>query len=359
MGRGSTLTAFALAAGMLTHGSGCLTPEPNKLQTKKPDVTQLGVLPPPQEIMKPVSAVTTPGGAVIPAGGVQPATPTATGPLSGMSASPLTKLAARFEKKVPVSDMAVAWQTRIAYLPDPSRNGAPGPGLVGQMFLYGGPKLNFIDADGTLTVDMIDETPRPAGQKAATPERWQFNKEMLLKLRAMDETFGMSYVLFLPWPAYKPDITKVRIAARYDSDSGQTVYSPASVISIDKTPRGTPVWDGTSRSTPLVPGAVINPLPMSGGTPNMLPNSLTPSVPVPGSYGAIPLGGPQPISSGSPAPSTSLTPPTSPMPLSPVGPGNRPATPGGPSGTMPFGAGPIAPTPPAGLEPFAITVGNR
>jgi hypothetical protein len=357
MGRGSTLTAFVLAAGMLTLGSGCLTPEMNKLQTKKFDVTRLGVLPAPQEIMKPVSAVATPSGPVIPASGIQPATPTVTGPLSGMNAS-LTKLTSRFEKKVSVSDMAVAWQTRIAYLPDPSRNGAPGPGLVGQMFLYGGPKLNFVDADGTLTVDLIDETPRPPGQMAATPERWQFNKEMLLKLRAMDETFGMSYVLFLPWPAYKSDITKVRIAARYDPDNGHPIYSPPSVISIDKTPRGTPVWDGTSRSTPLVPGAVITPLPMSGGTPpNVLPNSLTPSVPVPGSHGAIPLGGPQPISSGvsMSSPPPSLTPPASSVPISPVSP--RANVPGA---TMPLGVSPIPPPmPPAGLEPFAITVGNR
>ncbi len=46
-----------------------------------------------------------------------------------------------------------------------------------------------------------------------------------MNLQAVDETFGKSYVLFLPWPAYKPDITKICISARYDPENSHTLYA--------------------------------------------------------------------------------------------------------------------------------------
>jgi hypothetical protein len=106
------------------------------------------------------------------------------------------------------------------------------------MFLFGGPKSEFVLADGVLTVDMVDETPRPPGQPAATPERWQFPKAVLRELQTRDETFGKSYVLFLPWPAYKPDITKVRLSARYDPESGPTLFAEPSTVTFDSRPFG-------------------------------------------------------------------------------------------------------------------------
>jgi hypothetical protein len=338
------ITALALAAGVLTLGGGCLTADKDKAQAKKPDVTQPGVLPAPQDLMKRTSAEPPPG-EVVQAGGVQ-STPTSTPPAAvahasgtAIGAPSLSKLTARFEKKVPATEMAVAWRNRIAYLPDPSRNGVQGPGVVGQLFLYGGPKLQFADADGTLTVDLIDDSPPKPGRKPATPERWQFSKEMLKNLRAMDETFGMSYVLFLPWPAYKPDVTRVRISARYDPDNGNTLYARESVITIDATPHGTPVWDGATTSTPITPLA-----PGAGGwKPAQPPFGAVPNSPQPGA--PIPLGGP-------PTGGANLPPISVPLKTSS---GVAPSLPPGP---MPLGAAPIAPPMPEGLAPIAITLGK-
>jgi hypothetical protein len=328
-----------------------MTPE-TQVQAKKPDVTQPGVLPPPQEAMKQAPAV--PPGTVVPAGGVQAnATPTpapaaapAASSAGAAASASLTKFMARFDKKVPATEMAVAWQNRIAYLPDPTRNGAQGAGIAGQMFLFGGPKLQFVEADGTLTVDLIDETLRPAGQKGATPERWQFNKEHLKKLRAKDETFGESYVLFLPWPAYRPDITRVRISARYDPETGNTLFAQPSVLTIDKTPHGAPVWDGTTSSVPLTPGTTV-PRAM---TPNPAPTPLPPSVPVSGSSGAIPIGG-APFNASAPAPLPPISTPIvthPPMPLSPIA----------PQGPIPPAPDALAPKAPEGLPPLTITIGK-
>jgi hypothetical protein len=170
---------------------------------------------------------------------------------------PATPPLSKSPKPVIATEMAVAWRPKIEYQPDPTRNGAMGAGLAGQLFLFGGPKLEFAQADGVLTVDLIDETPRAAGQPAATPERWQFNKEMLRNLRTTDDTFGKSYVLFLPWPAYKADITKVKISARYDPDNGYTLFCAPEVVTLSAT---APVWDSTgTTNTSASPKAECGP----------------------------------------------------------------------------------------------------
>jgi hypothetical protein len=332
----------ALAAGLLALASGCLTADgPQKSESKKPDVTKPGVLPPPQETMKSASAI--PNG-VVPAGGTQtaasgtpgaPGTPTA-GATAPATPTPLAKLLAKTERKVPATEMAVAWQNRIAYLPDPSRNGALGTGIAGQLFLYGGPNYQFAVADGTLTVDLIDETPRPPGQPAATPERWQIDKLTLQKLRTVHETWGKSYMLFLPWPAYKPDITRVRISARYDPDNGHTLYCAPSVVTIDTSgPLGTPVWSGTTTTTTVAPNR-----PLLGG---MAPSAGPIPAPFPGvtpAGGPAPLGAPVPLG-GAPVGTTSVPP----VPFAPSGaPVGMPAAPTAP--------GPAAfdPLPPIGVS---------
>jgi hypothetical protein len=289
-------------------------------------------------------------GAVVPAGGTQPAAqaPGAPAPAHtpASSAAPLAKFIAK--PKVSASEMQIAWRNRIAYLPDPSHNGAMGPGLVGQMFLFGGPKLEFALADGTLTVDLLDETPRPAGQPGAKPERWQFDKNTLRSLKTADETFGKSYVLFLPWPAYRPDITKVRIAARYDPDTGHTLYAAPTVVSLDHTtPFGAPVWDGSTTTItpgrgagplvdrPQLPLSAAPPIPMGGSAPN--PAALAPG------FAPIPLGGGS-AHGGAP-----------PVPSQPIAPSAPPTTlPIMPAGTMPLGPASMEP-----LSPIAITVGQK
>lgn len=314
------------AAALLALGSGCMTTDANKpAAPKKPDVMQPGVLPPPQDVLKPTGASAS--GGVVPAGGFAPVQPAAPAP----SASPLAKVLSRPEKKVIATDFQIGWRNRIAYLPDPTRNGTMGAGLAGQMFLYGGPKMEFAQADGVLTVDLIDDTPRPPGQPAALPERWQIDKSTLRNLKTTDETFGKSYVLFLPWPAYRPDITKVKISARYDPEHGHTLYAAPTTVSIDSSAAlGAPVWEQVSNGS-------------SGGAqpqpqPQPQPFSGAPSVfPAPKPPGAFPLGGGEPIPLGGRGPSE---PTGSMMPLTPTG-----------------GVAPIAPPP--GLEPIAITIGRK
>ncbi|MDB5307296.1 MAG: hypothetical protein JWO38_1498 [Gemmataceae bacterium] len=210
------------------------------------------------------------------------------------------------------TELALAWHNRVTYLPDPSKNGAMGAGLVGQMFLFG-PGLQFAPANGKLSVEMFDDT-TPGGRRLGG---WTFDKDTMRKLITMDERFGKSYALFLPWPDYKPEVTRVRLSARYDPESGYPLFSSPSTVTFDTTPvTGGPATD------PLNPPLSSFGLPAAGGGP-----AVGYTVP-PGAPGLnavpIPVGGGPATSAGVP---------------------------------VPAGAVPVAPAgPPGGLPPIAFTL---
>src|SRR5262249_44240121 len=110
--------------------------------------------------------------------------------------------------------MEAMWQNRIAYLPDPARNGAPGAGLVGQLLLYG-PDWKVATPEGPLTVELYDETPRPGRPpESSFLGRWTFDKDTLRNLRLTDERWGPCYGLFCPWPDYRPDVMRVKLTVK-------------------------------------------------------------------------------------------------------------------------------------------------
>ncbi|VTU00069.1 unnamed protein product [Gemmataceae bacterium] len=215
--------------------------------------------------------------------------------------------------KVPAAEITILWRNKIDHLPDPTRNGAMGAGLAGQLFLFG-PAMQFAPADGKLTVALYDESPRPQGTPPAEPQVWEFTKETLKGLKTPDERFGMSYALFLPWPSYRPDVTRVRIAARYESEGGNTLYPKETRVTLDT---GTLADGGSWSNQSVVPsagpqqGAGFNalggPPPAAGSGPGLgvltapgtaPPASLPSGVvqPAPANYGSL-----APVSAGPPA----------------------------------------------------------
>lgn len=229
----------------------------------------------------------------------------------------LAKLTGKGEqaKGAPI-EIAVAWHNRPAQLPDPTKNGALVNGLVGQMFLFG-PGSQPAPANGQLVVEMFDETPGPGATSG--PRRlggWTFDKERLRLLMLMDERFGKCYALFLPWPDYKPDVTRVRLTTRFDPDHGYPLFAPPSSLTLDTAANGT-------TGGPAVP---------AGGPITMGPTPPGAAIPAAGFMG-IPAG-------AQPAPS--VLPPLNPLPI------------GGGSAT-----GQPAATPPPGLAPIAFTVPAR
>ncbi|MCS7269549.1 MAG: hypothetical protein NZ703_00560, partial [Gemmataceae bacterium] len=183
----------------------------------------------------PMAAPTPPTTAIQPAGATSIATAAVAadtgtsgtaGPFRSWAAvSPVNKLWSR-ETNRPVAEIATAWRNKVEYLPNPAAQGALQPGLAGQVFLYTAEARPAV-ANGRLIVDLIDETPRPPGVPPLTPERWEFKKDVLKALRTIDERFGECYVIFLPWPTYRPDVTHVRLRVRYEPEGGGfPIYAP-------------------------------------------------------------------------------------------------------------------------------------
>lgn len=317
-----------IAAGLLLAlGTGCAGTQgaggtTQTARAQRPDVLKPGVLPPPNELLRPAGALANPPGAVVPAGGALSAAPVV--PAGGAPQPPgakpaaLAKLMARERPPVPAGELQVAWRKQIGHLPDPTKNGVPVPGVVGQMFLYGGPMMEFVEANGVLTIDLVDDTPRPDGRPAAKAERWQFPKEVLRRMKTGNETFGKSYVLFLPWPDYRPDITRVRVSARYDPEDGHTLFAQPTTVTFDNAPE----WNSTTVTTTTSPG--VKPGTMVGALP-------LPDAPPAPSYG----------------PPIAIPPPTLPTPA------------GAPTlGPIPPGAPVVPAAPAAPLPPLSFTVGR-
>jgi hypothetical protein len=217
----------------------------------------------------------------------------------------MAKLLGKTDKKIVPDTITILWRNKIDYLPDPARNGEMGPGLVGQVFLFD-PKMQSAPADGKLIIALYDESPRAPGQEPNMPEGWEFTKETLKGLRGYDERWGPGYVVFLPWPTYRPDVTRIRIAARFEPEQGHALYVPEARITLDNSGPGASGggWTNASVSTGLEapPSGGFNAL---GGPPPGAGNGSGPGFqpqsgsqiptgtlqPAPPSFGAVPPAG--------------------------------------------------------------------
>jgi hypothetical protein len=124
--------------------------------------------------------------------------------------------------------IATTWQSRVMFTPDPTKNGAQTPGLAGRLYLFG-PEISYpMTGDGALVIDLYDET---KGQ-AVMLERWQFDAETLKRLLKKD-MIGWGYTLFLPWGQYTPDITKIRLKARYEPPKRAPLFTE-NVVTLDE-----------------------------------------------------------------------------------------------------------------------------
>lgn len=197
-----------------------------------------------------------------------------TGPGAGSTAGAGTVILTMFEN-------------RVATLPDPTKGGAPTPGLVGQFFLFGaGKNMPTVAAEGSMTFVMHDETTpdKPSDQPLGS---WTFSKQVLSQLVTVDERFGRCYALFLPWPDYKPSVTRVRITAKYDAENGPPLIAPPQTVTLD--------GSGAKSVKEPPPGAFP---PVSGFGGPVPPATPPPGGGLPGGqqFGGfgLPIGGPVP-----------------------------------------------------------------
>jgi hypothetical protein len=136
-----------------------------------------------------------------------------------------------------VCQFVATWQNHIVFAPDAMHGGTPMPGLVGRLYLFGPVLGHPVVGDGSLIVDLYDETPpdppagtgqpprKPGSKPAGPPARKTADKPVLVERWNIDATtlrgllkrdgFGWGYTLFLPSQRHRPEMTHVRLRIAY------------------------------------------------------------------------------------------------------------------------------------------------
>jgi len=138
-----------------------------------------------------------------------------------------------------VCQIATSWNHQVVFAPDPTHNGTPTPGLAGRLYLFG-PEVSFpLVEEGSLVVDLFDDT-KPAGDAQAAGdaqqlplEEWRLDPATLKRLVKKD-MIGYGYTVFLPWGTYKPEINQVHLKVRFLTAKGGSFYSESGRLSLDK-----------------------------------------------------------------------------------------------------------------------------
>ena len=133
----------------------------------------------------------------------------------------------------PVCQVVATWTPEVAFAPDPTKGGAPTPGLAGRVYLFGPEVKSPLQGNGALVVDLYDDAPLAQGKPAVLLEEWRFNKETLKNLCRKD-AIGWGYTLFLPWGTYRPEITQVHLQIHYDVPGAAPLYSSNSSMVLNR-----------------------------------------------------------------------------------------------------------------------------
>jgi hypothetical protein len=132
----------------------------------------------------------------------------------------------------PVSQIVATWNHQVVFVPDPVHGGNEEPGLAGRLYLFG-PEISYplID-EGSVVVDLFDDT-KPAGEGQPVPlEEWRLNPDTLKRLAKRD-MIGWGYTLFLPWGTYKPEISQVHLKVRYVTAKGIPFFAESGPLSLN------------------------------------------------------------------------------------------------------------------------------
>jgi hypothetical protein len=135
----------------------------------------------------------------------------------------------------PPCQVVVTWNPQVVFNPDVVHGGAPTPALVGRLYLFG-EEINYpLEGDGSVVVDLYDETPGPAAKPSTPLEEWRIDKDTLNRLKRRDPV-GVGYTLILPWATYKPDISTIHLRLSYSptKSKGFPLYADSAPLVLNR-----------------------------------------------------------------------------------------------------------------------------
>jgi hypothetical protein len=133
--------------------------------------------------------------------------------------------------------VVAAWHPEVVFTPDPVHNGQPTPGLAGRIYLFG-QQIDYPRVgDGSLVVDLYQDTsfgrePVAANADRVPLEEWRIDAETLNRLKRKDAV-GWGYTVFLPWATYRPEIKLVELRVRYVPVKGTPLYAQSAPLTLD------------------------------------------------------------------------------------------------------------------------------
>jgi hypothetical protein len=161
----------------------------------------------------------------------------------------------------PVCQIVATWHNEVVFTPDPVHGGAQTPGLAGRVYLFGQEIKYPLGGEGTIVVDLYDDTLVAAGKPPVLLEEWRFDKDTLKRLLRRDAV-GWGYTLFLPWGTFKPEIRHVRLRLRYEVPGAAPIYNESTVtFHNDTLPTPPLISQSAKRGVPLPPAQPVQPVP--------------------------------------------------------------------------------------------------
>jgi hypothetical protein len=128
----------------------------------------------------------------------------------------------------PVKNVLVYWDQNLHVSPDPTRQGAPLPGMACRVWIFGEERRQFLDATGLIQIDLFDmtdpRTPKNVVSAKYFPE--------MVKLFKRTDTVGPGYTLFVPWPEYDPKIKDIKMQLTYYPDRLMPFFDQSNVITL-------------------------------------------------------------------------------------------------------------------------------
>lgn len=131
-----------------------------------------------------------------------------------------------------VCQAMATWNRQVLWVPNPANGGTPEPGIAGRLYLFGQTIDYPLIGDGSLIIDLYDDSAKAQGGDSVMIEEWRVDRDTLRRLLRKD-TIGHGYTLFLPMHKYRPDLTQVHVHLRYDPVQGTPIFAPSATMTLD------------------------------------------------------------------------------------------------------------------------------
>lgn len=132
----------------------------------------------------------------------------------------------------PPGRIVSVWDNKVVYAPDAAHGGAPMPGLLGRIYLFGPDMAVPYIGDGSLIVTLYDSSPRGDGSEPQATDNFTVDPASL-KLFAKKDFVGDGYTIFFPWFNYNLGTTRAYLQALYTAADGKSYFHQSDNFAVD------------------------------------------------------------------------------------------------------------------------------